>query len=332
MIRKFVESEMFSSYLNKNNAIQNNIMGILSGSVNVTYLNSGLSESIYFMRKMFKDSITNDCVAAIESGQMSLVLLPLNNNIPECIPFIVYAKNGNNRVIVNLTRFLDIKEDKTTKKKEYSIDPTKLFCLVSSAYLAMTLFTKEVVSSSILSGAAIYWAEMFTKVLNRAIGLNTNRDRYDAFKYFAIRFFLTYFCNANKDLVESVSLSYINNNKSDLLLNMENTIKERGIDINESFTTFCRTLFDNSISLIKGVRVNKIDENINVSFFVKRFIDMYNFAAFGSLVSLPYHIYTLICARYASGIVNDRSLEDILKNEKTKDASKLFVQLFKEAR
>lgn len=324
------ESDVFTRFLDKSNGVQANIMTVLGGKSGAVVLNNKLGNDLEIMLKVHKEPTTLAAVTAIKSGDIVLVTIPLNVNIPECIPLIKHKKNGRPRVLINLSRYIVESKDSDTGEIDYSIDVQKLYSLCVPGYMYLRMFDKDcVLSAQTMKSSAIIWARMFNKVLIKTIGLSTNKERYDAFMYFAIKFFLSYYVEAPSVVVESIAESTMVGEKSYLIDIMEAKIAELKVNPYESFTTFCTVLFNNEISNIKGIRVNNIEENINMSFYMKRFIDMYNMSAVGSLISFPYFIFTVFSSYNWAGIVNDRSMEDVVQYDK-KEYPKLIQSLYKE--
>jgi len=329
IMRTFTESDIFE-YLDKGNVLQNKMFKILSGESDVIILNNKLESDIKSMLKIFKEPITLKTVNAINSGEILLVKLPIDVNLPECLPYIKHRKDNKKRIIVNVTKYVTEVKDRETGDVDYSIDIKKLYSLCVPGYLYLKLFDKAYTPSpDAMKISAIMWARMFNKVLIRTIGLTTNKERYEAFMYFGIKFFLKYYLNASDMVVENISNGYLVNGKGYLIDYMENKVKDLNLDPYKSFSDFCATLFNNEVSNIKGVKINNLEEKINLSFYLRKFIDMYNISATMALSSYPFFIFTVFSAFNWANICNDRAFEDIVYYDK-KDMPKLLVALYKD--
>lgn len=330
-MRSYIDSDIFK-YFDKGDALQNKIFKILASKSGAIILNNKLEEDIKSMRKIYKDSITLKAINAINSGDMLLVQIPIEFNLPEGLPFIKHKKDGKERMIVNVSKYVVENKDRETGEVEYSIDIKKLYSLCVPGYLYLELFDASYTPSpDTMKSCAIIWSGMFNKVLVRTIGLTTNKERYEAFMYYGIKFFLKYYLNQSDIIVDKIADSYLINGKGYLIEFMETKIESLQLKPYNSFTDFCHTLFNNEVSNIRGIRINNIDENMNVSFYLKKFIDMYNMSAIMSLSSFPLFIFTIFAGFNWSNIVNDRSFEELVYSNK-KEVPKIMNSFYKDLR
>lgn len=329
IMRVFTESDIFE-YLNKGNVLQNKMFKILAGKSDAIILNNVLESDLKSMLKIFKEPVTLKAVNAVKAGKIVLVKIPIESNLPECLPYIKHKKDGSERIIINVTNYVTEKKDKDTGDIDYSIDIKKLYSLLVPGFLYLQSFdARYQPSPEAIKISALIWARMFNKVLIRTIGLTTNQERYEAFMYYAMRFHMKYFLNLSDTVVDDISGSILANGKGYLIDYMETKIKDLNLDPYSSFSSFCGMLFNNEVSNIKGIRVNNIEENINISFYLKRFIDMYNMSATMALSSYPFFIFAIFSAYNWSNIVNDRTFEDVVYYDK-KEVVKLMNALYKD--
>ena len=73
-------------------------------------------------------------------------------------------------------------------------------------------------------------------------------------------------------------------------------------------------LTNNEITMIKGVRVNNVENVMNVSFYLQKFDQTFHRNALLSLCSFPYFIYTIIAATSKCNLVKDKSFDRIFKD------------------
>ncbi len=329
IMRLFAESDIFE-YLDKGNVLQNKIHRILAGKSGSLILNPKLEGDIKSMVKVYKDPTTLKAANAVRSGEIILAKIPIELNLPECLPYIKHRKNGKERIIINVSNYVIENKDRDTGEVDYTIDVKKLYSLVIPGFLYLkSMHAKYTPSPEAIKISATIWARMFNKVLIRTIGLTTNQERYEAFMYFGMRFFMKYYLDIPDALVRDISEGYLSNGKGYLIDYMETKIKDLNLDPYESFTSFCSTLFNNEVSNMKGIRINNVEENINVSFYLKKFIDMYNMSAVMALSSYPFFIFTIFSAFHWSNICNDRALEDVVYNDK-REMPKLMAALYKD--
>ena len=174
------------------------------------------------------------------------------------------------------------------------------------------------------------WAKMYNKVLNKMVGLSTNKERYETFMYFAIRFFCKYYLECPDALCDTIAEAYLPAGKTLLIHDIEKKVVERSINMYSSFEIFCNTLFDNSITSLRATRLGDNIE-MNTYLYFRKFVDMYDFSASGSLCSFQYFLFTVISVFYSANIVS-RSLDDIVITDDVKQMPRILNGLKKEIR
>lgn len=326
------DSDIFKNYVNKNNSLFGRINMVLVDP-QTTILNDILYPEI--KKKIVdkkKDVMATKMAAAVNSRDIMLFITTPEKRLPGLMPFFAYKQNGIRRVALNLTDITIVRKE-PTGEVDYDISNSinKLYPLLYAAYLTLeNLDSATVLSPDTLYYSAVLWADMFNKPVYDVVGQN-NIDRRRAFMYFAIRFFLGYYMKCSEQQIDSLSMKYVNTwqqGKNQFIIGMEDRIAERDINIYEGFTTFCKTLFNNEITLIKGIRVNSLEAAMNVNFYIQRFIQTYSENALLSLCSYPYFIYVLIAATSKSDLVKHKSFDRIFKEESTM-VNKLLISLSK---
>jgi hypothetical protein len=287
------------------------------------------------MVRHYKDPSVIKIANAIKDGSIILVKNPPELALPKCLPFMKFKQNGVRKVLVDLTLYIREEKDTDVSHTEYHIDVTLLYALTLPAYLSLTLLDEtSTMSSDVLYNAALLWSKMFNKVLVRAIGLATNRDRYIAFVYFGMRFFLKYYMEATDATIDSLASKYLEGNQNNYVITFM-TEKINALGLNEklynSFTEFCTVIFNNDVSNIRGIRVSNIADSINTQFYVSQFITLYRFEALLSLANFSYFLFVLISVDSHADICSDKSIDDIIKDDK-KLLPKLMTALYREIR
>ena len=326
------DSDIFKKYANKNNVLFGKI-GLILADPTTPILNDILYPEI--KKKIVdkkKDVMAAKMAGAVNNKEILLFITPPEKRLPGLMPFFTFKQNGIRKVALNLTDLVIVRRE-PTGEVEYDISNSinKLYPLLYAAYLTLeNLESNTTLSPDALYYSAVLWAEMFNKPVYDVVGQNNN-DRRRAFMYFAIRFFLGYYMQCPEQQIDSLSMKYINRwqpEKNQFITGMEDRIAERDINIYAGFTTFCRTLFNNEITLIKGIRVNNLEAAMNVNFYIQRFIQTYSENALLSLCAYPYFVYTLIAATIKSDLVKHKSFERIFKDEATM-VNKLLIALLK---
>ena len=329
----FTQSDIYQTY-DKNRAISKRIQNLLAGDAKSVVLNDKLINDLNILIRTHKETTVLKAVNSIKSGEIILVKLDIDSNLPDFLPFIKAKRGGKEFIYVNLTKYVtesrDPDYDGKTGEIDYKIDNRKLYALVITAYIYLKhLSSDTALPPSAIQISATIWARMFNKVLIKTHGITSNKERYEAFMYFAMKFFMKYYLQSPDAVVDSIAMSYIKNKKSYLIEYMESKIEELNVNPYKSFTTFCHTLFNNEISNIKGIKESNIGEKINVSFYLRKFIDMYGISTLLSLSAYPYFLFVIVSSYNMSSISNDRALEDIVAYDK-KEIPKLLTALYKE--
>lgn len=329
-MRSFTQSDIFES-LCKVAPLKTKMTAILDGKARPIILNQNLSGDLKTMQKLFKETVVLQAANAVQRGEIILVKLTPEFNLPDAIPFFKYKKNGQAKVIVNLTKYLIETPDNDAGDIVYQMDPKKLCAMIVPAYVTLKCFDTESgavgLPPDVLRYSAILWARMFNKVLIRAASINSSPDRYEAFMYLAIKFFLKYYMDADDALANDIADHFLKNGKTYVIEYMEAKIEELNLHPYDSFVDFCTTIFNHEVSQIKGMKIGGINEKINVSFYLRNFKNMYQETAYLALASYPYFFWSLYGGYLKANICNDRSLEDILTFDK-KEMTKLLLGVF----
>ena len=331
MIRELKESDIFMNELNKNNVVFNKLNLILSNAIPSTVI---LNQILYpeIKRKIVdkrKDSISMEIATAIAQGSLVLFTIAPDKKLSDMIPFFAYTQNGVRKVAVNLCSMVRVNRlDDNSQDYEMGDHVDQIYAVLVASWLTLTKFDKKaVVTPGVMENAAVLWAEMFTKPLFDVVGLN-NIDRKNAFMYFSIRFFLGYFLGISKDSIDSISLKYVGT-KNSLILYMEDKIEHLGLDMYAGVIPFLKILLNNEVSMVKGMRVNNIDNSMNISFYMTKFSQTFGSNALLSLCAFPYFIYTVMAAASKTRMVKDKAFDRIFSGHNSKALNKLIIDVQK---
>jgi hypothetical protein len=329
-MRMLKESDIYG-LLNKEDILDKEVIQILSGRDTVV-LKSEMQPSLDLIKKIYRENITLKILNAIDKNEIVMFQTSAGNSLPVYMPFVKYFNKatGKETVAVNLTNYLTVRKDKQYDTTEYTIDTKKLYCILLPAYLYLRLFDKQaVLPVDALEISAVLWARMFNQVLNRVIALSTNKDKYDAFMYFAIRFFLSYYMETGEVVIKSITDKYMKGKDPYMVNLIEAKCNDAGINLYESFQTFTKTLFNNEFTNTKSIRVNNISDALNSQFYLKKFIELYDVSSVFSLSSYPYFLFSIYSGFYWSYINPPRAFEAVI--EDPKEMGRLLIALYKEA-
>lgn len=302
---------------NKISAVLKKGMSGFTGN-DIIILNNLMADSLQNMKRMYNDPIILNILAAINDGTMVLAKFSIEYNIPKCMPFVRYiGQDKKEKVLVNLTHFVEVK--KTSFDDDiYTMSAQRLYPILVCAYLALKTFNDTyILPAKALAPSAYIWAAMFNKVLCRTIALGTNKDRYDAFMYLAMKFFCLHIAQVPEKVAEDVARGYLlKRGRKDLPMLEEILLKinERGIAMFSDFQTFCRALFNNEITNLR-VNAQRAVSEINITYFLNRFVDQYKYEALFALGTYPYFLYAIMNAAFKTRIVNDQAFQDIINDK-----------------
>lgn len=326
----YTESDIYR-FFDKGNGITNALRKCLSQVVSENIYNQKIDSTFTTMLRAYRESVVSKAVEAARKGRILIVRLPIigteDYRLPEIVPYVKVRRKGQDCVIIDISRICSDEKvgDATTG---YKVDVPKLYVMMVSAYVALELcgptmqFPLEAAKHM-----SILFARVFCQVLNRLGLLTGNRDRAEAFHYFAIKFFLKYYLQAPEPIIETISMGFVGGHKNSLIAYMEDQMRIKQKDPFVDFTTFSQVIYDNEIS---GIRTQQAKVNdINQSLYVQKFITMYSKNAVIGLWSPDYFFYILLGAFRRTNSVFDKAFDDIFKDNKTA-MPKLMDALYKE--
>ena len=278
-----------------------------------------LTTQLANIRKIYNDVLTSKALDAVEKGD--LIIFAARNPkhcMPSYMPFIKYKVGDKQKVAIDVTKYVVLKPIKGQDDAyDVTIDIKKLYCFIISAYLYQSKFDKDTqISSKLAKSSAVVWAKLFCKVLEMKVGLATNKDRHDAFMYFAMMFFLVNLIDYNKESAENLAKSFFRSNMvSPTVKFIEASVNDKNINMYESFETFCNTLFDPDITGLRSLRLKGTNNVINVEYYVSQYITLYHMTSAFSLAAFPYFIWMIISTCNWAYLFNDKTIEAIASEE-----------------
>lgn len=326
------QTDVFQYFEQSGARLSDRIRALVTSNVSVI-LNEKLEETtLTRFGQSFKEPVALKALIAVRDGRLVLYYAKPEYNLPECMPFFRYTHNGKTKVAVNLTNITQVEGDPNdVNSLIYTVDDMrKLYAMLVAAYINLMVPDPTKFPIRTIEFGAMMWARMFCKVLNRTIGLSTNKERYEAYFYFAARFFMKYLIGVPDNTVDSSSAALLKNGKSPLILMIEEKSQAAGINMYENLTTFCNTLFNNDFSNIKGMRMVMANpgEKLNFTFFIRRFIDTYHQSAIMSLASVHYFTWMVLCVQKKAYMLNIKMLGDVFD---AVEGNKYLAGLFTEA-
>lgn len=330
MATPLTSTDIFRAFDTSGAHLSDRMKAIITNSQAAVIVNEALEESTLTRFGVnFKDPVALKALMAVRTGDLVLFAARPEYNLPECLPFFRYTYKGKAKVAVNLTNIISTTEDTANGTVSYMVDDQrKLYAMLVGAYINLRIAEPSDYPIKAIEFGSMMWARMYCKVLNRTIGLSTNKERYEAYFYFAMRFFLINMIGAPDATVESISNTVLKSGtKSQLIMMIEDQVAKQNLNMYESFTSFCNILFNNDISGIKGMRMLSANpsEKLNVSFYLRRYVDSYNQGSIMALASVHYFTWMVICCMKKAYLVNIKMLGDVFDGvEGTKYLTALY--------
>ena len=310
------ESEVFM-FLNKDGSIQKRCQSnITKNMIDCKHL---LADTFKTIMKVYKDNLTLRTMDAINKGTLIVYATKEMDRLPVYYPFVKFKHGGTVKVAVDISNYVTIKTDKVTNEETATIDMKKLYCLIISGFLYLNNFSSKTatVTPTMLKYCALIWAKLFCKVLIMKVGLATNRDRHDAFMYFAMKYFIINIMECPETVAEDIACTQFKGKVVNPTARYINeTVKDRGIELYSDLVTFCNTMFNADITGMRGIRVTgSTNDTITFDFFIRQYIQLYYVTAGLTLASFPHFLWMIISVNNFAFLFNDSTIEPMCTDE-----------------
>lgn len=284
----------------------------------MTVLNGELVVQLANIKKIYRDRLTQLAVDEVTKG--NIIIYSAKNPthcMPSYMPFIKYKVQDEQKVAVDITQYATVKRIKDSEELDVVMDTKKLYVFIVSAYLYLRTFNRNtILPSKLAKSSAIVWAKLFCKILEMKVGLATNRERHDAFMYYAMMFFLVNIIEYNEEAAKAIAKSYFKTGVVNSTIGyIETQIENRNLPIYATFEDFCKIMFDPEITGIRTMRLKNSNDRITLEYFVSQYITMYHVTSAFSLAAYPYFIWMVISACNWAYLFNDKTIEPIASEE-----------------
>lgn len=293
------DSFIYKTFNNSNDVLQKIILALRNG---IVLEKSHIEEQYIQMKKSFISPLSREVIDAFENGDIELVFNK-NEKVPISIPFVVRNKNGRTVATIFLSSFGSV----NSSGDSLNIPTKNLYVLMESAYIALCIQTnpiKLMKNTTIQRLCNDIYTNMITRILNRDYALSLDKTTYSQITFSISKFFLrNIWGSTNDDIIKSYAMGVcVNPNPVDIE-DINNRFNDAKIDDISDLIAFLKTITP---------RLN----NLNVKFFMERYITTYNPPAILSVDYLPYLFFAIINTLLGAFLVSQNAMSDIVKNTK----------------
>lgn len=325
-MRAYSNSDIFIK-MNSGNAIYNQLSNAVKSIDDNCVLNTKISEYLDNLQRAYKETIVLKAIDSIKKFEIILVAMPIDKRFPANIPYIKTKRHGKDCVIIDMSKYVVINRDENGTIVEAKCDIPKLYNMLIPAYIALNVLNDQtVISTETTKWMAYLWAVLFNRVLKSQRIFVGNAERYEAFMYFAMRFFMIYYLETPIAIVDKISGEFINNTKSKYILMIESNLNQKQVNLYQDWSTFAYHMFSNEITNIRSIT--------NVEMNAQEYLRLYSSymgrdGAYLALWSADYFFYCLFVTYSKAYILNDRAW-DVVINDNPKIMPRILSGLYKE--
>lgn len=323
---KYTESDIFAK-MNTGNSIYNDLVNAIKSIDAQTILNPKITESLEQMHKAYRETMTLRVIEAVKNYEIVIIAMPINKRFPANIPFVKTKRQGKDCAVVDLSKYATVVRDNAGNIVDVKCDIPKLYNILIPAYISLHVLNDQtVISSETTKWMAYLWARLFNRVLMSQRIFVGNQERYEAFMYFAMRFFMIYYLQTPEAIVNKISDEFIKGAKSNYIMMIENNLKQRDINLYKDWSTFAFMMFSNEITNIRAIT----SVEMNVEQYLRTYSNyMGKDGAYLALWSADYFFFCIFATYNHAYILNDRAWDDIV-NDNPKIVPRILSGLYKE--
>ena len=285
----------------------------------VKYLSSGVPLDKSYIEDQYAiirrgagiSPLSQKVLEAFNNGDIEIVW---NNTekVGVAMPFIVRRKSDGKVVsTIFINAFATIKDDSILV-----IPAKQLYGLMEGAYIALKLQTdpvKVMKNAELMMTTASVYTEMMARILNKEYALTLDKVLYDKVCYCIKRFYLECVWEyPNTGLVSNYA-------SSDLKY-----IQQFDLDaLDATYSKMEIKTIANLLEFVKSLSPRMSD--LNLRYYIERFIKTYHGASILSIDYLPYVFFVITNVIMSTFLVSQTALNDIIKN--TKNINRFYSEL-----
>lgn len=285
----------------------------------VKYLSSGVPLDKSYIEDQYAiirrgagiSPLSQKVLEAFNNGDIEIIW---NNTekVGVAMPFIVRRKSDGKVVsTIFINAFATIKDDSVLV-----IPAKQLYGLMEGAYIALKLQTdpvKVMKNAELMMTTASVYTEMMARILNKEYALTLDKVLYDKVCYCIKRFYLECVWEyPNTGLVSNYA-------SSDLKY-----IQQFDLDaLDATYSKMEIKTIANLLEFVKSLSPRMSD--LNLRYYIERFIKTYHGASILSIDYLPYVFFVITNVVMSTFLVSQTALNDIIKN--TKNINRFYSEL-----
>lgn len=272
---------------------------------------SAMDEQLLMIKRNFHFPLKGEVLDAIANGSVNYVYSK-NTKMPTSLPFFLLQNNDRR---VNAIVAIDLYGTYNAEDDRLNVDAKKIYTLGEASLLALKLLPKTDIAlkTPILKEGAKIYSAMFTRILNKAYALNTNKSKLDSILFISACFYL----------INVLGLSL--ENKKDAIMNYAKGACKmpNAILLDDYFAKFVdgceqcpftslETFLQRIIALEPGFR------GLTVRGYLESFLTTYGAANLLSLEMLEYLTFNVVAVMHASFFNNQYVLENVFADSGSK--------------
>lgn len=255
--------------------------------------------------------LSQKVLEAFNNGDIE-ILWNNTDKVGVALPFIVRRKaDGKVVSTIFVNAFATMKND-----EELVIPAKQLYGLMEGAYIALKLQTdpvKVMKNSELMTTTATVYSEMMTRILNKEYALTLDKALYDKVTYCVKRFYLERLWEyPNPSLTSSYAaqgLNFVDNFELNMLDDDYGKAEIKSIS--------------DLLGFIKNLSPRM--SNLNLRYYIERYIKTYHGASILSIDYLPYVFFVIENVILSTFLISQAALNDIIKN--TKSINRFYSEL-----
>ena len=305
-----MEDSLVYNTFNQANGVVDKIVKYLSSGVPLD--KSYIEDQYAIIRRGAGISpLSQKVLEAFNNGDIEVIW---NNTekVGVAMPFIVRRKSDGKVVsTIFINAFATIKDDSILV-----IPAKQLYGLMEGAYIALKLQTdpvKVMKNAELMMTTASVYTEMMARILNKEYALTLDKVLYDKVCYCIKRFYLECVWEyPNTGLVSNYA-------SSDLKY-----IQQFDLDaLDATYSKMEIKTIANLLEFVKSLSPRMSD--LNLRYYIERFIKTYHGASILSIDYLPYVFFVITNVVMSTFLVSQTALNDIIKN--TKNINRFYSEL-----